>query len=99
MNSNFRKFVFLVLLVGLGAVGYQYMIKPANKNLADQQAKVEAKMEQLQKFQEATAAAEDLNKQLEKLEEAIQFFESKLPPTSQIHEVLEQVQLLHRNKV
>ena len=94
MNSNFRKFVFLVLLVGLGAVGYQYMIKPANKNLADKQAKVEAKMEQLAKFQEATAAAEDLNKQLEKLQEAIQFFESKLPPTSKIHEVLEQVTVI-----
>jgi len=94
MNSNFRKFVFLVLLVGLGVVGYQYMIKPANKDLADKQAKVEAKMEQLAKFQEATAAAEDINKQLEKLQEAIQFFESKLPPTSQIHEVLQQVTVI-----
>lgn len=94
MNSNFRKFVFLVLLIGLGVVGYKYMIKPANKKLADKQAKVEAKMEQLMKFQEATAAAEDLSKQLAKLQEAIQFFESKLPPTSQIHEVLEQVTVI-----
>jgi len=94
MNSNFRKFVFLVLLVGLGVVGYQFMIKPANKNLAEKQAKVDAKMEQLIKFEEATAAAEDLNKQLEKLQEAIQFFESKLPPTSKIHEVLEQVTVI-----
>lgn len=94
MNSNFRKFVFLILLVGLGVVGYQYMIKPANKILAEKQAKVEAKMEQLIKFEEATAAAEDLNKQLEKLQEAIQFFESKLPPTSQIHEVLKQVTVI-----
>ncbi len=94
MNSNFRKLVFLILLVGLGVVGYQFMIKPANKDLAEKQAKVEAKMEQLMKFQEATAAAEDINKQLGKLQEAIQFFESKLPPTSQIHEVLEQVTVI-----
>ena len=94
MNNNFRKIVFLVLLVGLAVVGYQYMIKPANKNLADAQAKVEAKMEQLIKFEEATAAAEDLNKQLEKLQEAIEFFDSKLPPTSKIHEVLEQVTVI-----
>ncbi|MBN1972315.1 MAG: type 4a pilus biogenesis protein PilO [Sedimentisphaerales bacterium] len=94
MNSNFRKLVFFILLVGLGAVGYQFMIKPANKDLAEKQAKVEAKMEQLIKFQEATAAAEDINKQLEKLQEAIEFFESKLPPTSQIHEVLEQVTVI-----
>jgi type IV pilus assembly protein PilO len=94
MNSNFRKIVFFILLVGLAVVGYQYMIKPANKTLADKQAEVEAKMEQLIKFEEATAAAEDLNKQLEKLQEAIEFFESKLPPTSQIHEVLEQVTVI-----
>jgi type IV pilus assembly protein PilO len=94
MNSNFRKIVFFILLIGLSAVGYQYMIKPANKDLADEKAKVDAKMDQLIKFQEATAAAEDLNKQLEKLQEAIEFFESKLPPTSQIHEVLEQVTLI-----
>jgi type IV pilus assembly protein PilO len=94
MNSNFRKIVFFILLLGLSVVGYQYMIKPANKDLADAQAKVDAKMGQLIKFEEAKAAAEDINKQLEKLQEAITFFESKLPPTSQIHEVLEQVTLI-----
>lgn len=94
MNSNFRKIVFFILLAGLAVVGYQYMIKPANKDLAEAQAKVEAKMDQLTKFEEATAAAEDMNKQLVKLQEAIEFFESKLPPTSQIHEVLEQVTLI-----
>ncbi len=94
MNTNFRKLVFFVLLAGLSIVGYQYMIKPANKDLAEAQAKVDAKMEQLIKFQEATAAAEDVNKQLEKLQEAINFFESKLPPKSQIHEVLEQVTVI-----
>lgn len=94
MNSNFRKFVFFVLLAGLAIGGYQFMIKKANKDLAEAQAKVDAKMEQLMKFEEATAAAEDVNKQLEKLQEAIDFFESKLPPKSQIHEVLEQVTLI-----
>jgi type IV pilus assembly protein PilO len=94
MTSNFRKAVFFILLVGLAVVGYQYMIKPANKDLAEAKAKVDAKLEQLMKFEEATAAAEDITKQLEKLQEAIEFFESKLPPKSQIHEVLEQVTVI-----
>ena len=46
------------------------------------------------KFQQATAAAEDLAKQLEQLKEAIGFFESRLPPKSKIHEVLEQVTVI-----
>jgi type IV pilus assembly protein PilO len=94
MTSNFRKAVFFVLLVGLAIVGYQYMIKPANKDLAEIKAKVDSKLEQLVKFEEATAAAEDITKQLDKLQEAIEFFESKLPPKSQIHEVLEQVTVI-----
>lgn len=94
MVSNFRKIVFFVLLVGLSAAGYQYMIRPANARLAEAKTRVDTKIAQLTKFEEATAAAEDLNKQLEQLQEAIDFFESKLPPTSQISEVLHQVTVI-----
>ncbi len=94
MTSNFRKIVFFILLLGLSAVGYQYMIRPADKILAQAKTRVDTKIAQLAKFQEATAAAEDLTKQLEQLQDAINFFESKLPPASQIHEVLQQVTLI-----
>jgi type IV pilus assembly protein PilO len=94
MTSSFRKIVFFVLLVGVSGAGYQYMIRPANKHLAEAKGRVETKLSQLAKFEEAASAAEDLAKQLEKLQEAIEFFESKLPPTSQIHEVLEQVTVI-----
>ncbi len=94
MTGNFRKVVFFILLVGVAAAGYQYMIKPANANLAEAKGRVDAKLAQLAKFQKATAAAEDMTKQLAQLEEAIEFFESKLPPKSQIHEVLEQVTVI-----
>jgi type IV pilus assembly protein PilO len=94
MTSGFRKIVFFVLLIGVSLAGYQYMIKPANKHLAEAKGRVETKLAQLTKFEEAASAAEDLEKQLEKLQEAIKFFESKLPPTSQIHEVLEQVTVI-----
>jgi type IV pilus assembly protein PilO len=94
MNSNFRKVVFLILLAGLSGVGYQYMIRPANKKMAEAKTRVDTKIAQLAKFEEATVAAEDITKQLEQLQEAINFFESKLPPTSQIHEVLQQVTVI-----
>ena len=94
MTSSFRKIVFSGLLFGVSIAGYQYMIKPANKNLADTKGRLETKLSQLGKFGKAATAAEDLTKQLEELEEAIKFFENKLPPTSQIHEVLEQVTVI-----
>jgi type IV pilus assembly protein PilO len=94
MTSGFRKAVFFTLLVGLIVVGYRYMIRPANERMAEVKGRVEKKRAQLAKFEKATAAAEDLTKQLEQLQEAIEFFESKLPPKSQIHEVLEQVTVI-----
>jgi len=94
MTSGLRKAVFFVLLLGVAVVGYQYMIKPANKNLAEAKNRVDAKLAKLADFEKATAAAEDLTKQLTQLQQAIEFFESKLPPTSQIHLVLEQVTVI-----
>jgi len=94
MTSGFRKAVFSVLLFGVAVVGYQYMIKPANRHLADTKGRLETKLTQLTKFGKAATAAEGLTKQLEQLEEAIKFFESKLPPKSQIHKVLEQVTVI-----
>jgi len=94
MTGNFRKAVFFVLLLGVAVVGYQYMIKPANEHLAEVKNRVDIKFAQLAKFQQASAAAEDLSKQLEQLQDALGVFESRLPPKSQIHEVLEQVTVI-----
>ena len=94
MTSGFRKAVFFVLLLGVAVVGYQYMIKPANKHLAEAKGRVQVKLNKLAEFEQTTAATESLTKQLEQLQEAIQFFESKLPPTSEIYKVLEQVTVI-----
>jgi len=70
------------------------MIRPANKHLAEATERVERKFSKLNEFEKAVAAAEDLTKQLEQLQEAIEFFESQLPPKSQIHKVLKQVNII-----
>ncbi|UCE98894.1 MAG: type 4a pilus biogenesis protein PilO [Planctomycetota bacterium] len=94
MTSNLRKAVFFVLLLGVACVAYQYMIKPANKHLAGQKARVQAKLAKLAEFEEASAAAAGLSKQLEQLQEALEFFESKLPPKSEIDKVLHDVTVI-----
>ena len=94
MTGGLRKVVFFALLVGVAVVGYRFMIRPANKDLAESKNRVDAKLDKLLEFEKATAAAEDLTKQLEQLQQAIEFFESKLPPTSQIYDVLEQVTVI-----
>jgi len=98
MTSSFRQAIFFVLLLGVAAAGYQFMIKPANQHLAEARQRVDGKRAKLVDFEEATAQAEDLNKQLGQLQEAIRFFESKLPSTSEIHKVLEQVTVIDQKQ-
>jgi len=94
MTGGFRKAVFFILLLGIAVVGYQYMIKPANKHLAMAKERVDAKLAKLAEFEKTTIEASDLTKQLEQLQEAVRFFESRLPPTSEIYKVLEQVTVI-----
>jgi len=94
MAGGLRKVIFFILVLGVAGIAYQYMIKPANRSLAQKRAAVEKDLAKLTEFEKATAAAKDLSKQLEQLQEAIDFLESKLPPKSQIHKVLEQVTVI-----
>ena len=94
MTNSLRKFLFFVLLIGVSYCSYRYMIKPANIALAQKKSEVDKNLAKLAEFEKACMAAEDLNKQLEQLKEAINFFESKLPPTSEIHKVLKQVTVI-----
>jgi type IV pilus assembly protein PilO len=72
------------------------MIKPANKDLRAARDAVQEKKSKLEKLDQATAAnsAVTVSEQLKKIEEAIKVFESKLPPSSEIHTVLENVTLI-----
>ena len=94
MTSGLRKAVFFVLLLGVAFAAYQYMIKPANRHLAEQKARLQTKLAKLAEFEKATEAAEDVSYQLEQLREAVEFFESKLPPKSEVDKVLHDVTVI-----
>ena len=98
MTSGLRKFVFFILLLGLAYIAYHYMIKPANDHLAQAKGRLQSKIAKLAEFEKTATATESLAKQLEQLEKAIVFFESKLPPKSEIHKVLEQVTVIAQKK-
>jgi len=70
------------------------MIEPANRHLAKAKWQVQTKLTKLVEFEKATTAAEDLSRQLEQLQDAIEFFESKLPPTIEIDKVLQDVTVI-----
>lgn len=91
MNNNFTKIVFFLALVGMVYLGWSKMIKPANAALATQKAQIQKDMAKLAELEREKANAENLDAQIQEMEEAIHFFENKLPHKSQIHQVLSQV--------
>jgi type IV pilus assembly protein PilO len=94
MTGNIRKAIFFVLLLTVAYLAYAFMIQPANRSLADQKEQVQQNIKVLNELQQAQSTARDLNKQLVQMGEAITFFESKLPPGSQISQVLQDVTVI-----
>lgn len=94
MTASTRKTAFFIVLVAVAYLAYTFVIKPANKNLAKTKIGIEKDMTKLYDLEQAAIAAEDVSKQLDELEDAIKFFESRLPPDSEIHKVLKQVTVI-----
>ena len=94
MNSSFRKFIFFITLVALAWFAYVYMLKPANASIAKQRIEISGKLAKLSELEKLSGAADDAGRQLSRLAEAVQFFQDKLPPESEIHKVLESITLI-----
>ena len=94
MSNGIRKIVFSAFLFGMAFVSFKFMIQPTNQALGQTKERVQTQSVRLREFEQAAVAAKSFDKQLEKLQEAIDFFESKLPSTSETHRVLEQVTLI-----
>jgi len=94
MTSGIRHFIFFILIAGMVYISWAYMIKPANNALTQERSNLEQKRAKLAELDRAKVTAEDLKTQLQRVEDAIKLFESKLPPQSQIHTVLENVTLI-----
>ncbi|MHC4259521.1 MAG: type IV pilus inner membrane component PilO [Planctomycetota bacterium] len=98
MKSGVRKIVFFVVLVGVAYLAYQYWIKPVNERLAEQKTRLHVKLGKIEDAEKTIPSAEEVARQLEKLEEAVQFFESRLPHTSEIDKVLHDVTVIVQNQ-
>jgi type IV pilus assembly protein PilO len=94
MTSGIRHLIFFALILAMAYISWAYMIRPANAALLQQRAAMEQKQAKLAELDRAKGTASNLDEQLKHVEEAIRVFESKLPPKSEIHTVLENVTLI-----
>ena len=91
MKFGFREILFLGLLAAIPLGSYHWVFKPANENWHKQQQELEGKEKKLSKLKEAACGIDDLSAEVDKLAQAVDFFESKLPGQHEIHKILEQV--------
>ena len=91
MKLGLRELLFLLLLLAVPVGAYMWIFKPANVHAEQQRQEIDAKTQKLASLQKALVGIKDLNDEVKKLREAVDFFEAKLPKHHEIHRVLEQV--------
>src|SRR5688500_12320774 len=91
MKFGIREIIFVVVMLGLLASTNYFVFTKANKKKQDLLADIRQKQSALSNLQAATAGIEDLNRKIDELQEAITFFESKLPQEKEVDKILKEV--------
>lgn len=100
MKLGVRELLFVCVMIGLLACTYLFVFKKAAARRAELKTDIERKETQLSNLRQATAGVEDLNKMVSDLEQAINFFDSKLPQEREVDSILKEVwQLAAANKL
>lgn len=100
MKTSIYKVMFLALLVGIPVAAWRMAFVPRNARAAEMMEEIEAKRSKLQALNEATGAIGNLEKEIDRLNKAITFFQSKLPSEKEIDKVLQEVwQLAETNRL
>ena len=100
MKFGVRELVFAVLLLGIPLGAWKFIFVPRNQQDSEMRQQIEAKQQRLRAVNFATATIGDLQKQISALQQAIGFFQSKLPNEKEIDKVLQEVwQMAESNRM
>ncbi len=100
MKLGLREIVFVLLLLGIPVAAWGLVFRPANLRNAEMMRQIEARQERLRELNQATATVGDLKQEIAALEEAVRFFQSKLPSEKEMDKVLREVwRLAEANKL
>lgn len=94
MRIGLRELVFLILLAAIPIGSWWWIFRPRaihNKLVLQE---IQARQEKLRELNKVTATIGNLKKEIVSLQEAINFFQSKLPNEKEIDKVLREVWLV-----
>ncbi|MCC7408217.1 MAG: type 4a pilus biogenesis protein PilO [Phycisphaeraceae bacterium] len=91
MRLGARELIFLLLLVAMPVAAYFMVFEPRNQQIREATEEIRQKQLKLKQLEAATGAIADLGLEIDKLTEAINVFEQKLPAQREVEVVLQQV--------
>jgi type IV pilus assembly protein PilO len=94
MKLGFREILFLTVMLGLFGCTYFMVFKKANAKREDLKAQIARKQKALADLRRSTTGVEDLARKIDELQQAITFFESKLPKEKEIDDILDSLSRL-----
>jgi Tfp pilus assembly protein PilO len=91
MKLGLREILFIAMLLAIPVAAWRLVFEPQNHRNAELVKQIEARQERLRELNQTIAIMGDLRKEIESLEQAVKFFQSKLPNEKEIDKVLQEV--------
>ena len=91
MKLGPREILFLLLLLALPAAAYLFVFQPRNDQIREVRAQIVDKLDKLEQLQESTRHIDDLGQEIERLSQAVDLFEQKLPAQQEVEVILKEV--------
>ncbi len=91
MKFGIRELIFVVVMLAMLGTSYVFIFKKANERREQRVTEVRQMDSALANLRQATAGIDDMERKINELQKAIEFFESKLPQEREIDKILKEV--------
>jgi type IV pilus assembly protein PilO len=88
MKIGIRELIFLCVMVGIMGGSYFFVFKPSTQKRGERLEAINAGKKELSDLKSATANVTDIEHKIGELEQAIKFFEDKLPEQKELDTIL-----------
>jgi Tfp pilus assembly protein PilO len=91
MRLGLREMIFILLLLAMPVAAYFFVFQPRNHQIARARQEIAVKQQKLAQLETATMKIKDLGTEIDKLSDAINVFEEKLPAERETEVILKEV--------
>ena len=91
MKFGIRELILVSAMVALLICSYFFVFAPSTKKREGLKSEMESRRQALVNLKQATSGIDDLGKKIEELQQAISFFEKKLPQEKEVDKILKEV--------